>query len=799
MLRRFVLLVICGLAPVFVVRAQGEAPLAAELYLGAEAGEVRLIWVPTRWTSQVSLVRLKRRMVGATEWQKLDGMQFVGQREKIALENAQPADFKQLRDELLTDFSRAWRRGFAYGDDVANLPSGNYEYGVFVRPVGADFLEQPVATAVWKPGPPIDRNAGIQALGVFRDAAGVQVQFRVDPRRLAEHAVGVRVIEVRDGLPKNVHESLLIPATRDGWTAICHRPKDPWPTAVTVRAEDMFGFWSQETVEIPVGVKFAKPPVEQRACMPVRASAKQVPKPPPARLSADVELLVGARHFNARVLWIPKRWPEGMEGAQIMRRRAGAEWVPIREVSRPSIDYLSRLKSATPADFAKIREELRGGWSKPFTSGFGTIDLDFKELPEGVVEYGVFPIFSGKRAAQPIATAPLLVGSDVDLDFGIATPQVVRDQTGLVAVFPLDPVKFNAKGGIIDVYMIMSDGTQRRFTQVPALAKPSSWKQICMPVGDTRITGARIDVQDVLGFDTSVSVPIGTRELPLSGAAATRDCFVPPPTVQSVSDRGLPPPPPSPATPPAIVSSARSMPTPPPPPRPQPNPASSIAREPVDAGTLLAAAWMWFDASERVKLEDGHVAAWSDKTSNGFVATMNDPNRRPTLESAAGIAALHFAGGQSLHLERPLQLRAGTIFIVGRSGGHRMRNIILGPVGNNKNNQLRWEDDENVLIVGPNDGTSIVNLPAGDTGSMHVLAVSYDGASVGFWRNGEASPVYKFRKPGSEGYSFNSIGSYYSQMYLTGDIAAIVVLPQVLLPAEMKSVDATLRDRYRIR
>jgi hypothetical protein len=104
-----------------------------------------------------------------------------------------------------------------------------------------------------------------------------------------------------------------------------------------------------------------------------------------------------------------------------------------------------------------------------------------------------------------------------------------------------------------------------------------------------------------------------------------------------------------------------------------------------------------------------------------------------------------------------------------------------------------------VLIVGPNDGSRIVTLPVGDPGSMHVLAVIYDGASVGFWRNGRASPVVKFSKRSDDGYSFNSIGSYYSQMYLVGDIAAIIVLPEVLGPQDLQAVDAQLREHYRIR
>ena len=164
MLRSLFMLVICGLAPVLATHAQSDPPLAAELHVGRAGGGARLIWIPTRWTSAVSLVRLKRREVGATQWETLDGMQFVGQRDKLMLEHAKPSDYARLRQELLSDFTSASFRGFAYGDYAANLPKGEYEYGLFVRVVDGDFLESPVATATWKKAPPHHHEAGLKPL-----------------------------------------------------------------------------------------------------------------------------------------------------------------------------------------------------------------------------------------------------------------------------------------------------------------------------------------------------------------------------------------------------------------------------------------------------------------------------------------------------------------------------------------------------------------------------------------------------------------------------------------------------------
>jgi hypothetical protein len=51
----------------------------------------------------------------------------------------------------------------------------------------------------------------------------------------------------------------------------------------------------------------------------------------------------------------------------------------------------------------------------------------------------------------------------------------------------------------------------------------------------------------------------------------------------------------------------------------------------------------------------------------------------------------------------------------------------------------------------------------------------------------------------SKAYSFNSIGSFFSQMYLRGDIAAIIHLRNTLTPPEIEAVDKHLRDLYRVR
>ena len=103
------------------------------------------------------------------------------------------------------------------------------------------------------------------------------------------------------------------------------------------------------------------------------------------------------------------------------------------------------------------------------------------------------------------------------------------------------------------------------------------------------------------------------------------------------------------------------------------------------------------------------------------------------------------------------------------------------------------------MIVGPNHGSRIVEMPVGDTTVLHVLAVRFDGQRVGFWHNGRPSNVFVFPKPPGKAYSFNSIGSFFSNMFLTGDIAAIVHLRNTLTRPEIEAVDRHLRELYRVR
>ena len=526
--RRILMLLICGLASL-AAHSQSEPPLAVEFHLGTADGGPSFIWIPKSWSKSVGSVRVQRRMVGETKWQELKDMQYLGQRDRLMLEHAKPADLARLREELLSDSIAAWKRGFAYGEDASDLPKGDIEYGVFVRAPEGDFLEQPLATAIWSQPPPREYDAGMKPLGVFRDANGVVVQVAVDPRRMLSWAVGVRMVEHRNGFATPALYPLQVPARRDGWTAFCHRLKEPLPTAVTFRLEDSFGDNSTETVEIDPTAVPGKPPLDPKACMPVRPSLKPAYKLPPARLSKHLDLLIGAKDYKIRVLWIPKTWPAGMEGVQIMRRAAGEAWTEVGDVMRPGLALRSRLERAkTPQDFSSIREELRGSYRHQLVSSVAMLDEDSDELLDGVVEYGAFPVISGQRASEPAATSPWLVGNQTELSFGLTEPRLLRGKSGLVGVTGIDIARFQEQGSRLRLIQVNAGMQETLYAEVAASARPMAWKTLCVPIELGKTQAVKIIVQHVLGYEYVVSRRINAIERIATDTQATAQCLVPP-------------------------------------------------------------------------------------------------------------------------------------------------------------------------------------------------------------------------------------------------------------------------------
>jgi len=284
------------------------------------------------------------------------------------------------------------------------------------------------------------------------------------------------------------------------------------------------------------------------------AHAESLPRP---KTSGDLELFVGASRNLVRVLWIPRTWPLGMEGVQIMRRRGTEPWTPVQDLKRPSDALRKRLEAAqTPQQFAQIRRDLRSAWREPLFGGFGLEDTQSDDIADGVVEYGAFPLIGGARSAEPVATAFWRVGSEMDADYGIAGPRVIKHGKGWVALFTVDNAKMNEKAGNLRALQVTADGRDTLYASVMDGGGPRRWKYLCVPIEPGQTKTVKFIAQSLLGFGTIVSMPIEGAPAAATDAAALARCFVPEPEKPPVGplvnplDPSPPPPAPIPAAPP---------------------------------------------------------------------------------------------------------------------------------------------------------------------------------------------------------------------------------------------------------
>jgi hypothetical protein len=151
-----------------------------------------------------------------------------------------------------------------------------------------------------------------------------------------------------------------------------------------------------------------------------------------------VELFGEGNGGHVKLLWVPKKWPQGLTAFQVMRRTvSNGDWTPVN--AAPIVPELSRSKDLTnvesdPAALARLRSKLdqllSSGKSKEVTrqdylqrlssdpdavkglylpialdydfallNGFGLVD---RSAPAGgTYEYGLFLVLGNERQGQP--------------------------------------------------------------------------------------------------------------------------------------------------------------------------------------------------------------------------------------------------------------------------------------------------------------------------------------------------------------------------------------------------------------
>jgi len=208
---------------------------------------------------------------------------------------------------------------------------------------------------------------------------------------------------------------------------------------------------------------------------------------------------------------------------------------------------------------------------------------------------------------------------------------------------------------------------------------------------------------------------------------------------------------------------------------------------------------LWLRADAGVISSGGRVSEWRDQSGNQRHATMTTASRQPYLVTGVlnSLPVLRFLGAQSLNLLTPAQPSTFTVFVVGKNTKTTESfSMILGPGGNFPNNQLRWENGSQALFVGLGNNLPIITSNVGNTRTYHALSARYNGSSMTVYRDGNTVSSHSFTTSGP--WTLASVGSWYSQYYMQGELAEIIIYDRVLSDAERSTVNAHLRSKYNL-
>ena len=208
---------------------------------------------------------------------------------------------------------------------------------------------------------------------------------------------------------------------------------------------------------------------------------------------------------------------------------------------------------------------------------------------------------------------------------------------------------------------------------------------------------------------------------------------------------------------------------------------------------------LWLRADTGIVLASGsQIARWLDQSGNGRNASMATVTRQPSLVGGAinGRPVVRFFGAQSLALEVNSTPTRFSAFVVGKNSmPSESFSMILGAGGSTPNHQLRWENGSQALFVTNNAGT-VITSPIGNTRVYHALSTRYDGATITFYRDGNAmsSSAYTTSVP----WTIAQVGAWFSSNFLVGDLAEVIIYDRALSETERASVNAYLRSKYNL-
>jgi hypothetical protein len=220
--------------------------------------------------------------------------------------------------------------------------------------------------------------------------------------------------------------------------------------------------------------------------------------------------------------------------------------------------------------------------------------------------------------------------------------------------------------------------------------------------------------------------------------------------------------------------------------------ASELAPSPPTASLKL-----WLSADANVLVNNGKVSQWLDRSGNNLNAQMPTLSRQPTLVNGAlnGLPVIRFYGAQSLGLTALLSPSKFTFFVVGKnSKAAETFSMILGPASNSPNNQLRWENGSQALLVGTGNNLPVVTASTGNTRVYHTLSGRYDGSTLTVYRDGNLVKTQSFVTSGP--WTLYQIGAWYSSYFMEGDLAEILFYDQALVESDQAAANTYLKNKY---
>jgi len=230
-----------------------------------------------------------------------------------------------------------------------------------------------------------------------------------------------------------------------------------------------------------------------------------------------------------------------------------------------------------------------------------------------------------------------------------------------------------------------------------------------------------------------------------------------------------------------------------------PNAAAMTAGGPSSPPTTSLALWLRADVGTSGSTNGSPVSSWLDQSGNGLNATMATASRQPVLATGAlnGKPVVRFNGAQSLVLSRVLSPTRFSVFVVGKNSmPTETFSMIMGPGGSSANNQLRWENGSQALLVGTGNNLPIVTANTGNTRAYHALSARYDGATMTVYRDGNAvsSSPTSFSTTGT--WDLFQIGAWYSTYFMQGDVAEILFYTSALSETDRGTANGYLRSKY---